>query len=393
MTSSSSVRESDRPSPTAFSFAETTEQEILRATTRRFIQNRWPISRVRTLIEEVQETPLEYLETAGDLGWFSLLVDERHGGGSISALPILDALVIAVERGRELQPGPFVEQNVAASVLSRFGTAAQQKRWLPGIVAGTTRATWGLLDPAATCALAVGERSAILHAVSNSESTAMVQDAHVADLHVLSALVSDGAVHMLVPAGPHIQVDPKEGLDLTRRFGHVRVARRAETGIEWLDETDSQPTYSSRALDEALVMMLGESLGAMERLLDFTVEYAKSRIAFGRAIGSFQAIKHLLADLSLLLEASRGVVMAAAHEVARGEQNSGEAAAMAKVYVSDASIEIAQGCLQVHGGIGYTWEHDLHLYLRRLTSDAVRWGSATWHRSRICAIHGLEARL
>ena len=142
-------------------------------------------------------------------------------------------------------------------------------------------------------------------------------------------------------------------------------------------------------LDVAVALTVSESIGAMRQLAEITVEYSKARIAFGRPIGSFQALKHILADISFWAEVSTAVAGAATDAVADARPTASEIASIAKAYAGDAGTELAQQCLQVHGGIGFTWEHDLHFYLRRLAADRVLYGDPEWHRERICRIHGL----
>jgi len=137
------------------------------------------------------------------------------------------------------------------------------------------------------------------------------------------------------------------------------------------------------------VLTVAETVGAMDENFTVALDYAKVRTAFGRPIGSFQAVKHQLADASMMLEASKGVAVAAARSVQQRADDAAEVASMAKSFVGDAAIDLTQTCWQVFGGIGYTWEHDHHLYLRRLTADASLYGQPSWHRERVCTIHGL----
>jgi alkylation response protein AidB-like acyl-CoA dehydrogenase len=131
-------------------------------------------------------------------------------------------------------------------------------------------------------------------------------------------------------------------------------------------------------------------VGAMDHDFSMTLQYAKDRIAFGRPIGSFQGVKHQLADTSLALEMSKAVTLAAARTVGTGEDDHGpQAASMAKAFVGEAGIDLVQTCFQIFGGIGYTWEHDQHLYLRRITTDAGLFGDPAWHREHLCQLAGL----
>jgi alkylation response protein AidB-like acyl-CoA dehydrogenase len=144
-----------------------------------------------------------------------------------------------------------------------------------------------------------------------------------------------------------------------------------------------------RQLQLACVLSISETVGAMDALFELTRQYAIDRTAFGRPIGSFQAVKHQLADLSLSLEASKAVAAAAVRAVQDAREDGGEIVSMAKSWVGDAGIDLVQGCAQVFAGIGYTWEHDLHLFLRRITMNGLLFGQPDWHRERICQIHGM----
>jgi alkylation response protein AidB-like acyl-CoA dehydrogenase len=161
------------------------------------------------------------------------------------------------------------------------------------------------------------------------------------------------------------------------------------TEAELVGELDGAGALVDRQLDIAVVLTVAETVGAMNELFGVVVDYAKARTAFGRPIGSFQAVKHQLADASMLLEASNGVSVGAVRAVQKPTDDASEVASMAKAFVGDAGIDVAQTCWQVFGGIGYTWEHDNHLFLRRITTDAALYGQPAWHRERICTIHGL----
>ncbi len=137
------------------------------------------------------------------------------------------------------------------------------------------------------------------------------------------------------------------------------------------------------------MLSVAESVGAMDHLFDLTVEYCKDRTAFGRPIGSFQAVKHQLADTAMALEMSKAAAVAAARDVQAQAATAGQSASLAKAYVAEAGLDLAHSCWQNFGGIAYTWEHDFHLYLRRLATDASLYGSAAWHRERVCRLEGI----
>ena len=383
------------------------DQELLREATERFVQTACPLTRVRELGESGADIGDGYVRPAAELGWFAMLVPEELGGGSVSGSGMLDAVVLAEERGRFLQPVAFAATNVVADTLVRVGSAEQREAALPAIVAGEARAAWALADDTGDW----GVSSGIEVTAKNGDlvlrgTSILVQDADVADW-VLATAADTGSVperragsvpergaasvtQVLVPAGaPGVGVTRRAGLDLSRRwceirFDDVTLPSSAVVGTAGAGARDVE-----RQLDVAAVLTVAESVGAMDEIFETTVDYAKVRTAFGRPIGSFQAVKHLLADTSLLVEQSKAIAVAAAQAVQEERSNASEIASMAKAFVGEAGIDVAQNCWQVFGGIAYTWEHDLHLYLRRLTADASLYGEPSWHRERICRIHGL----
>jgi alkylation response protein AidB-like acyl-CoA dehydrogenase len=218
----------------------------------------------------------------------------------------------------------------------------------------------------------------------------LVQDADETSWILVTASSEGGPVQFLVPpAAAGISIERGDGLDLTRRFGRVVFADAEVPSSTVVGSPDGSALLIERQIDLAAVLTVAESVGAMERDFEMALQYAKDRTAFGRPIGSFQAIKHLLANTSLLLEMSKAMLDAAARAVGTQSPDSSAVASMAKAFVGDSGIELAQNCFQVFGGIGFTWEHDQHLYLRRLTTDAALFGDPSWHRERLCRIGGL----
>lgn len=369
----------------------TTEQELLGKTTAQFVQAACPLTRIREVAEAGTGVDADYLRQGADLGWFSLLVPEDHGGGSVSGEGVIDAAVLAMVRGRFLQPGPFVPTNVVAATLAAVGSTSHQSEVLPALMAGEATATWagadagGSWDAGAGVAATATDAGWVL-----TGRKGLVQDAGPADWLLVTADLDGTAVQFLVPAGAGgVTVEPFTSFDLSRRFTEVAFDGVQVTRDDLVGSADGDAGTLERQLQLAMVLTVAESVGAMDELFGVCLEYAKVRTAFGRPIGSFQAIKHLLADTSLLLEQSKAIALAAARAVQEQRDDAGEVASMAKSFVGEAGIQLAQSCWQVFGGIGYTWEHDLHLYLRRLTTDAALYGQPAWHRERICAIHGL----
>jgi len=366
----------------------TDDQRLFAETTLRFVETEYPLSRTRELHDDPLGYPRAWVEQGAELGWFGLLVPEAHGGGSVSDNGVVDALLVADALGRYVQPGPFVPMNVAASALAAHGAPRLRAEILPEIVAGRMVATWafadqnGTIDDGAGVTVTRGDDRVTVHGTRG-----FVQDAVSADQILITGVLDGVPVQVLVPArAPGVTVHPLQSLDLARRFAHVTldgVTVPADMVV------DGGPAAFDSQLQVAVALNAAETVAAMDALFAMTVAYAKDRVAFGRPIGSFQAIKHILADQALVLETSKAGVDALARAAARGGPEAGEVAHTVAAYLGERGPELAQQCLQVHGGIGFTWEHDLHLYMRRIQSNAALYGGPSWHRERLCALHGL----
>jgi alkylation response protein AidB-like acyl-CoA dehydrogenase len=367
------------------------DQTLLRETAAKFIEHTCPLTAVRALAETGDGLDPDYLRQTAELGWYAMLVPEEFGGGTISGEGLSDLTIVAEERGRGLQPGPFVPMNVVAAALARRGSPAQQEAVLPAIAAGETVATWAVADTAGGF-----DPGAAIEAIPDGDGwilrgeAGLVQDGGLASWFLVTAYGPHGLTQFLVPAAtPGLSVRRLASLDITQRFASVtftdaRVDDAAVVGTPGAADDDVE-----HQLEIALVLSVAETVGAMDVLFEMARQYAVDRVAFGRPIGSFQAVKHQLADLSMDLEAGKAIAVAATRAVQAGTDDAGEIAGMAKAWVGDAGIEIAQGCFQVFAGIGFTWEHDSHLFLRRLTMNSLLFGDPVWHRERICRIHGL----
>jgi alkylation response protein AidB-like acyl-CoA dehydrogenase len=367
------------------------DQELVRETTARFVESSCPLETVRALAEEQADAGREYRRQAAELGWFAMLVPETEGGGSVSGNGVADAAIIAEERGKLLQPGAFVPTNVVALALATDGSDEQRAKVLPEVVSGERTATWALASAAGDWSPGDAVRAeARGGGFVLSGAAGFVQDAPQADWILVTAGSGAGLSQFLVAAGsPGTTVEPRAGLDITRRFAAVRFDDAEVPASALVGREGAAAATVERQLDVAATLTVAEMVGAMDHDFAVALEYAKARTAFGRPIGSFQAVKHLLADTSLALEMSKAMAVAAANAVGTQQDDASEVASMAKAFVSDSAVDLAHNCFQVFGGIGYTWEHDQHLYLRRLTTDAALYGDAAWHRERICRLFGL----
>lgn len=370
----------------------TDDQVLFYETTARFIDTELPRERTRAWHDQDVGFDPAWLAKAAELGWFSLLVPEADGGGSISDNPLADAALVAEELGRQVQPGPFVPMAVALAGIARHAGVELRADLLPDAIAGRTIVTWAAHDDRGEWDLGhgvtVSERG---DSVIVSGRRGQVQEAGQADWLLVAGTLDGEPVQVVVPrSAPGVRVEPLTCLDLARRMADVHlddvqvpaaaVVRGGRSGLERLHR-------------EAAVMAAVESVGAMDDLFTMTVDYAKDRIAFGRPIGSFQALKHLMADQALALEVAKAAASAAVHAVGLDRDDAAEVASMAAAAIGELGNDLAQQCLQIYGGIGYTWEHDLHLLMRRIQTNSVLYGSPTWHREQVCRFHGLGAEV
>jgi alkylation response protein AidB-like acyl-CoA dehydrogenase len=365
----------------------TDDQTLFRDTAVSFIEAELPVSGTRELHDDPLGYDRSWLRKSAELGWFAMLVPEAEGGGSVSGAGLLDAVIIAEQLGRFVQPGPFIPLNVAAAAIAAEGSAAQRAALLPAIAAGEQVVTWAFADYRGNWDAGAG-----LQARRDGDDLVIsgrrgcVQDAISADVLLVAASLDGAPVQLLVSANaPGVTIRPLHGLDLSRRFADVefddvRVGRDGVLGTGGAGPLDAQ-------LLNAIVLTCADTIGAIDALFTMTVAYARQRIAFGRPIGSFQAIKHILADQALYLETCKAAAVAAATAVQAATPDAAEIASIAAAYIGDVACDIAQECLQVFGGTGYAWEHDLHLFLRRVRSNSLLFGEPSWHRERVCALH------
>lgn len=382
------------------------DQSFFQETTRRFLESEAPLTRVRELADDPAGFDRGWWRRGAELGWTAFLVPEEHGGGTLSGGGMADLAIVAEEFGRMVSPGPLHPTNVVAGALAASGTPEQQAEVLPGIVTGDLVATWCFNEPGR------GWRPNDVELAAQPSgdgfvlagTKVMVEAAGEADWFLVSARSNgggDGLVQFLVRRdAPGISVTGMDGLDLVRRFGQVGFEDVAVPGTARVGVGDAMADIE-RQLQIGATLECAQMAGAADRVLEFTAEYALDRYSFGRQLASYQALKHRFADMKLWLEATHATVGGAAREVdgaARGANGSGadgqlegagRLVSAAKVYVGDRVPELVQDCVQIHGGIGLTWEHDIHLYLRRVTLGRALYGTPDDHRERLAVVAGL----
>jgi alkylation response protein AidB-like acyl-CoA dehydrogenase len=368
------------------------DQELLRDSTVRFIAERCPISVVREAVNSDTGIPAGYLHSVAELGFFSLLVPDMSGHDGLAGEGLRDLAIIAEERGRGLQPAPFIPMNVVASALVRGGSDEQKKEVLEGLSSGDCVATWAIADDSAA-----SQSGAFVSITDNGDGftlsgdAGLVQDGALSDWILVTAGASEVRRQFLLPSDqPGLRINSVKAHDVTQRFSRVTLNDvRADSSTLVGSSSGTVADDVEYQIQIATILSVAETVGAMDALFEMTRQYALDRTAFGRPIGSYQAVKHQMSDMSLLLEASKAISAAATQAVQAEDADASEIISMAKSWVGDSGIDLAQGCFQVFGGIGYTWEHDMHLFLRRITMNALQFGQPDAHRERICRLNGL----
>ncbi|WP_218894799.1 acyl-CoA dehydrogenase family protein [Mycolicibacterium vinylchloridicum] len=368
----------------------TDDQRAVLDETAKFAAKECPVTRLRDGIHRDPDFRTRYWRQGAELGWFSMLVAESLGGGSASDNGVVDATLIASKLGAALQPGPYVATNVAAYALAAAGSDQQKELLIPALLSGEGGAVWVAAGGGGQGSDAGVRATPTQWGYELRGHKSLIQDIGWASWILVTAASADGPVQFMIPVDADgVSVRNKRSLDLTRDLADVEFTGTPVRRSDMVGDPDSAARLVSRQLALASVLTAAQTTGAVSVSLDRTIQYAKDRIAFGRPIGSFQAIKHLLVDSSLSLELGQSVVMAAADALGRDDESGDQAASMAKALVGDAGIEIASNCTQVLGGIGLTWEHDQHLFVRRVTTDAALFGDPVWHRERVCQLGGI----
>lgn len=354
------------------------DQEFFLETTRKFLTAECPIPVVRSLEQHPEGFDAEWWRRGADLGWTSMLVPEADGGGSLSEHGLLDLVLVAEEMGRLVAPGPLVPVSVVAAALARSGGPEQRGAVLPGLLAGETVGAW--CGTATVDGEVRGEALVLTGTVAPVEAGAQAQ-------HLLVGVrTAEGLSQVLVPAdAAGLTVTPLGGLDLVRRFAEVRLDAVEVPFASVVGPVGEAAADIEHQLQIACVLQCAETVGILDRVFEMTLEYMGDRYSFGRPLSSYQALKHRVADDKMALEACHATATAAARAVATSAANAAELVSVAKRWIGPQATELIQDCVQLHGGIGVTWEHDLHLYLRRATVNRATYGTPEWHAERVAA--------
>jgi len=350
-------------------FGLSESQEILKDSARKFFAGECPMEEVRRLMETDTAYDEKLWAKLTDQGYTGIIFPEEFGGVGLGKVELI---LLMEEAGRALLPGPFFSTvPLAGAVINAIASPEHKKKYLEPICEGKARATVAILEAGANWNLADLKISSAGSKITGEKL--FVTDAAVANFILVVA--KDG-VYVVDAKASGMTITPMAGMDMTRKIYAVKFK---DTPAEKIGTTANL----SKALDIATAALVGEMVGGMQHTLDITVEYAKMRKQFGKPIGMFQAVQHHCADMYLETESSRSAAYYAAWTLEENTSEASTAVSIAKAYASDAARTVGNRGIQVHGGMGFTWENDVHLFYRRAKASETAFGDSIFHRERI----------
>jgi alkylation response protein AidB-like acyl-CoA dehydrogenase len=359
----------DLGEPMQFGLSE--DQQILKDTARKFFACECPMAHTRKLMETETGYDPALWQKLAQQGFTGIIFPEEFGGMGLGKVELA---LLMEEAGYALLPGPLFSSLMAGAVIAACGDTEQKENYLSPICSGEARATVAFLEAGASW-----KRSQLKISAGGGKLAGrklFVTDAAVADFMI----VVSNAVFVVKADSPGISIQPMKGMDLTRKIYSVEFEN---TPAERLDGDGAE---LERALEIATVALTAEMVGGMQRVLETTVAYAKTRKQFGKPIGSFQAVQHMCADMYLETESARSAAYYTAWALEENAPDASTAVSIAKLYASEASRTVGNRGIQVHGGMGFTWENDLHLFYRRAKASETMLGDGAFHRERIASL-------
>ena len=358
-------------------------QKLLQQSARDFFARECKPERVRELMATDTAFDDGLWRAMADQGWTGLIIPEEYGGLGLS---LVDLIAVTEEMGRVCLSGPFLSTLWAVALIDRAGSEGQRKQYLDPIAAGDMKATVALLEEGAdwnpAAAELRAEKDGKVYRLNGRKE--FVTDAEVADLIVCVARGNDGLILAPAPKGAKgMKIIATPGIDATRKLYSIEFEDVVIAEADALAFNARTQDAIESATNAAVVALCAEMLGVMQWTLENTVEYAKTRQQFGKPIGIYQAVQHQCADMFLMAESARSAVYYAAWALSENDLSSKLAVSVAKAYCSDAAREVGNRGAQLHGGIGFTWEHNLQLYYKRAKSSEIMFGDANYHREEI----------
>lgn len=360
---------------------------LFASTTQSFLSKEVPLSRIREMHDAGTTFDANWWRRAVELGWTNLLVPEELGGGSVSGNGVKDLALVAEIAGKTVAPGPL---HPVSTVLAGLVEASDgHEDAIEALIAGESIATWAVYEP--------GQAWSPLTPSTTATATASgfridgvkdrVEAGVDSGLFLVTAQSDNGVRQFLVPAGaPGVSVEPQRSIDMVKRYARVQFDGVEVDGGAAVGTAEQTPELIERQSQIAAVLQCAEVIGILDTVLAFTIQWGFDRHSFGRPLGSYQALKHKYADLKIWFEGCRATTNAAVAEVAARSPGAAMAVSVAKSYVGEYSPGMLQLCVQLHGGIGVTWEHDLHLFLRRATLYRSLFGTPEDHNLRVYSL-------
>ena len=362
------------------------EALLFASTAQAFLEKEASLGRVRELHADGRSFDPDWWRRAAELGWAGLLVPEELGGGSVSGNGVADLALVAEQIGKTVAPGPLHPVSTVLAGLADAEDADRHAEMIDSLVSGEAVASWAVYEP--------GKPWAPLNATVTATPTGSgyhidgVKDrveAGAESAVLLVVATCEGALRQFLVStdAAGVEIEPQQSIDMVKRYARVRF-----DGVE-VDESAAVGTAEqTAALIErqsqiAQLLQCAETIGILDTVLDFTVQWAFDRHSFGRPLASYQALKHRFADLKIWLEACRATTRAAVADVSGRASGAAMSVSVAKSYVGERAPDMLQHCVQLHGGIGVTWEHDLHLFLRRVTLYRSMFGTPEQHNLRV----------
>lgn len=367
--------------------ANNPEVLLFASTTQSFLEKEASLSRLRELHAAGTSFDTDWWRRAAELGWTSLLVPEALGGGSVSGNGVKDLAIVAELAGRTVAPGPL---HPVSTVLAGLVEAPENhEETIESLVSGEIVASWAVYEPGKSWApMSPGLTATPTGSGFRLDGVKDRVEAGAESAMLLVVADCQGAVRQfLVPTdAPGVRIESQRSVDLVKRYARAHFEGVEVDAAASVGSAEQTAALISRQSQIAQILQCAEVVGILDTVLKFTVQWGFDRHSFGRPLGSYQALKHRYADLKIWFEASKAATNAAVDEVAARSPGAEMAVSVAKSYVGEYAPGMLQDCIQLHGGIGVTWEHDLHLYLRRVMLDRSMFGTPEDHNLRVYAL-------
>jgi alkylation response protein AidB-like acyl-CoA dehydrogenase len=365
------------------------ERLLFASTAQAFLEKEASLSRVRELHAADSSFDADWWRRAAELGWAGLLVPEELGGGSVSGDGVGDLALIAEQIGKTVAPGPLHPVSTVLAGLVDAEDAERHSATIESLTAGELVASWAVYEP--------GQPWSPLAPAVTAQPTATgfridgvkdrVESGAESAVFLVVARVGDEIRQLLVPAdSAGVTVESCESIDMVKRYARVSFDGVEVDGSAMVGTADQAATLIGRQSQVAQVLQCAEVVGILDAVMDLTVQWGLDRHSFGRPLASYQALKHRYADMKIWLESCRATTRAAVADVSARAPGADMSVSVAKSYVGEHAAPMVQHCVQLHGGIGVTWEHDLHLYLRRVTLYRSMFGTPEEHNLRVYAL-------